>query len=57
MTSAPRARLVQRLFPENENRLVVQNPLAAQNIIAMAGVGIERDIGNEAEIWHCSARH
>ena len=36
MMSAPRTRLVQRLFPENENRLVVKNPLAAQNPVMVA---------------------
>ena len=53
MMSAPARAWFKRLFHENENRLVVQNPLAAQNpVMAVAGVGIERDIGDKAEIWH-----
>ena len=44
--SAAGARLVQRLLHQRLHRLVVDDLVAAhQAVVAVAGVGIERDVG------------
>ena len=54
MMSQPASRLDQRLLHQHRDRFVVEDlAVAQQPVMAVAGVGIERDVGEEADVRHC----
>ena len=53
MMSQPASRLHQRLLDQHGDRLVVEDDAVAQQaVMAVAGEGIERDVGQEADLRH-----
>ena len=53
MMSAPASRLDQRLLHQHGDRLVVDDDAVAEKpIMAVAGVGIERHIAEDADLGH-----
>ena len=49
-------RLDQRLLDQHRDRLVVEDVAVAQQaVVAVAGVGIERDVAEDADVRHLAS--